>query len=413
MQQVEDVVIVGAGISGLTTALGLHRLGIRSLVLESFDTLRITGFALGIWTNAWRALDAIGVGDHLRQQHHTVVGNVVFSRISGLQMFKVSYKAKGKHGDHEVRCVKRKLLLEALASELPSGTIRFSSKVVSIEESGYFKLVHLADGTILKAKVLVGCDGVNSVVAKWLGFKPPVFTGRSAIRGCAEFKSSHEFDPMLMQYLGNGVRSGTVPCDDKNVYWFFSWSPSSQEKELEGNPAQLKQYMLSKLGKVSDEVRAVVENTNLDAFISSPLRYGHPWELLWGNISKGTVCVAGDALHPMTPDIAQGGCAALEDGVVLARCLGEALLKNRRQEIRNEGEQGKEEYKMIERGLNKYASERKWRSFDLISAAYVVGFIQEAHGKIMTFLRNKFFTPILAGLLLKKADYDCGKLRSS
>ncbi|XP_040363932.1 monooxygenase 2 isoform X2 [Rosa chinensis] len=393
MQVVEDVVIVGAGISGLTTALGLHRLGIRSLVLESFHSLRITGFALTTWTNAWKALDAIGVGDYLRQQHLTLLGNVVFSRISGLQTFEMSFKEKGKYGDHENRCVKRKLLLEALASELPSGTIRFSSKVVSIEESGYFKLVHLADGTILKAK-------------------PPVFTGRSAIRGCAEFKSSHDFDPMFMQYFGNGVRSGVVPCDDKNVYWAITWTPSSQEKELEENPAQLKRYMLSKLGKVSDEVRAVVENTDLDAFISSPLRCRHPWELIWGNISKGNVCVAGDALHPMTPDIGQGGCAALEDGVVLARCLGEALLKNRSQEIRDEGEQGKVEYKMIERGLNKYASERKWRSFDLISTAYVVGFIQEADGKIMTFLRDKFFSPILAGLLLKKADYDCGKLRS-
>lgn len=56
-------------------------------------------------------------------------------------------------GEHEVRCVQRKLLLEALERELPSGTIRFSSKVVSIEESGFFKLVHLADGTILKTKV--------------------------------------------------------------------------------------------------------------------------------------------------------------------------------------------------------------------------------------------------------------------
>jgi hypothetical protein len=56
-------------------------------------------------------------------------------------------------GDHEVRCVRRNLLLEALAKELPSGTIRYSSKVVCIEESGFFKLLHLADGTILKAKV--------------------------------------------------------------------------------------------------------------------------------------------------------------------------------------------------------------------------------------------------------------------
>ena len=56
-------------------------------------------------------------------------------------------------GDHEVRCVNRKLLLQALANELPSGTIRFSSKVVSLEESGFYKLVHLADGTIIKTKV--------------------------------------------------------------------------------------------------------------------------------------------------------------------------------------------------------------------------------------------------------------------
>jgi len=55
-------------------------------------------------------------------------------------------------GNHEVRCVKRKLLLEALAKELPNGTIRLSSKVVCIEQSG-FKLVHLADGTIFKTKV--------------------------------------------------------------------------------------------------------------------------------------------------------------------------------------------------------------------------------------------------------------------
>jgi hypothetical protein len=56
-------------------------------------------------------------------------------------------------GDHEVRCLKRKLLLEALAKDLPTGTIRYSSKVVCIEESGFFKLLHLADGTILKTKV--------------------------------------------------------------------------------------------------------------------------------------------------------------------------------------------------------------------------------------------------------------------
>ncbi|KAM1382704.1 hypothetical protein ACFX2F_035138 [Malus domestica] len=407
----ESVVIVGAGIAGLSAALGLHRLGIRSLVLESSDSLRTTGFTLTTWTNAWKALDALGTGDTLRQQHGALRGNVTSSTISGLPVFEMSFKAKGKNGDHEVRRVKRRLLVEALADELPSGTIRFSSKVVSIDESGYLKLVHLADGTILKAKVLVGCDGVNSVVAKWLGFKQPAFTGRSAIRGLANFKSSHGFDPIFMKFFGNGIRYGVIPCDDKTVHWYYTWAPTSQEKELEENPGQLKQYMLSKLGKIPDKVKAVVENTELDAFVSSPLRYRRPWEILWGNISKGNVCVAGDALHPMTPDIGQGGCAALEDGVVLARCLGEALLKSSRHETKDKaGEEGKEEYERIETGLKKYATERRWRSFDLISTALVVGFFQESDGKIMNFLRDKYLAPILAGLLLKKSDFDCGKL---
>ena len=52
-----------------------------------------------------------------------------------------------------VRCVRRKFLLECLAKALPSGTIKFSSKVVAIEESGLLKLVHLADGTSIKTKV--------------------------------------------------------------------------------------------------------------------------------------------------------------------------------------------------------------------------------------------------------------------
>ncbi|XP_057510485.1 monooxygenase 2-like [Actinidia eriantha] len=400
----EDIVIVGAGIAGLTTALGLHRLGIRSLVLESSQSLRATGFAFTTWTNAWRAMDAIGIGDSLRRQHKLLNGIVAASTISGLSTSEMSFKSKGSFGEHEVRCLRRKLLLEALQKELPIGTIKYSSKVVSIEESGCFKLVHVADGSVLRTKVLIGCDGVNSAVAKWLGFNKAVFVGRSAIRGHAVFKSSHGFGPTFLQFSGNGVRSGFLPCDDTTVDWFFTFTPSTQDKEVEENPAKMKEFVLSKLGKVPDQVRAVVEITELHDIICSPLRFRHPWDLLWGNISKGSVCVAGDAFHPMTPDIGQGGCAALEDGVVLARCLGPAFTKKH-----SEGGE-KDEYKRIEMGLKKFARERRWRGFELISTAYMVGFMQQSEGVVMNFLRDKIFAAFLAGLLLKRADFDCGKL---
>lgn len=185
-------------------------------------------------------------------------------------------------------------MLEALANDLPSGTVRYSSKVVLIEESGFFKFVHLADGEIIKAKVkkphksqiyardcpyvdnlfdgfcirayiyicyiynlcenenqvLIGCDGVNSVVAKWLGFKKPAFTGRSAIRGMANFENRHGLEPLFMQFFGHGVRSGAMPCDDKSVYWFFTWAPSTQgkKKNLCIYAVQLLPSLASKIG---------------------------------------------------------------------------------------------------------------------------------------------------------------------
>ncbi|KAE8724720.1 zeaxanthin epoxidase [Hibiscus syriacus] len=399
METVEDIVVVGAGISGLTTSLGLHRhVHYIDRHRQSPDT--ITCFAFTTWNNAWRALDAIGIGESLRQRHDLTPSILVASTFLVQPASEISFKG------HEVRCLQRKLLLEALANELPEGTIRFSSKVVSIEGSGFFKRVHLADGTILKTKVLIGCDGVNSVVAKWLGLEKPVFTGRSAIRGTTKFEGGHGFGPKFRQFVGKGVRSGFLPCNDEEAYWFLTWTPSTKEEELEDDPVKLKQFVLNKLEDTPDDMKSVVQKTELDSISSSPLRYRRPLELLWGNISKGNVCVAGDALHPMTPDLGQGGCSALEDGVVLARCLAEALSKPASGEGINEGE----ECKRIEMGLKNFAQKRRWRSFDLITTAYMVGFIQQSSGMIMNFLRDKFFSKFLPGMLLRKADFDCGKL---
>ncbi|GJN30335.1 hypothetical protein PR202_gb18630 [Eleusine coracana subsp. coracana] len=401
-----DIVIVGAGLAGLATALGLHRKGVRSLVLESSLALRASGFAFTTWKNAFRALDALGVGDKIRKQHLQIQALRVFSSSTGetVKEMDLTVTVQGRREPHEIRCVRRDLLLQTLAEELPAGTIRYSSKIVSIEEDGSsVKVLQLADGSVLRAKVLIGCDGINSVVAKWLGLAKPSYSGRTAARGLAHYPDGHGFEPKFLQFIGHGFRSGMLPCNETDIYWFFTWTPSENDKGVDESAAKMKQFVLSKLrgSRVPEEASAVIERSEMTDVLAAPLRFRSPFSLMTASISKGNVCVAGDALHPMTPDLGQGGCSALEDGVTLARCLGEAILA---------AGGGGAEKERIEAGLREYASIRRWRSVELVATAYVVGFVQQSHNAIVSFLRDRFLSGALARRLLKMADYDCGTL---
>ncbi|KAK1404952.1 Monooxygenase [Heracleum sosnowskyi] len=102
-------------------------MGLRSIVLESSDSLRITGFALTIWTNAWRALDVVGVGDSLRKRSLQMF--TIASLDSDLPPSESTLDATGKYANHECRCVKRKDLLETMLESLPQGSVRFSLQI--------------------------------------------------------------------------------------------------------------------------------------------------------------------------------------------------------------------------------------------------------------------------------------------
>ncbi|KAJ9703938.1 hypothetical protein PVL29_005284 [Vitis rotundifolia] len=395
----EEIVIVGAGIAGLATAVALKRVGIRALVLEKSDGLRATGAILFLVPNAWLALDALGVAHKLTPRYAVRKKKYVTNVATGTVQ-EVSLVGINRDGPITVY---RKALLESLAEELPSNSIRFSSKPISIEaqaQEGPYT-VRLEDGTVITTKVLIGCDGVHSFVARKLGLAEPVNSGRSAVRGMAVFPEGHGMGDEVQQFVDVGIRAGMVPLNDKEIYWFLTFKSTPKDEAMARDPEQIQKQVIENFAKDFPPIYAeVVRHCDLSTLTWAPLLMRLPWHLIFGNVSKGTMTVAGDAMHPMTPDLGQGGCSALEDAVVLGRHIGNSFIDNGRL-VRG----------AVAGAIEGYVKERRWRTTRLITGSYLSGLAQSGgDGWLMKLFRDVIFYGFIFKRLVGVADYDCGKL---
>ncbi|MEW5319752.1 MAG: hypothetical protein WDW38_010884 [Sanguina aurantia] len=332
-----DILVVGAGIAGLATALALHKVGLKVRVLESASSPRAEGAALGLWSNAWRALEVLGVADTLREDH-LELKRVEIVRGSGetLTTFPFSACKVGATGQ-EVRAVKRAALQEALAAALPPGCITYNARVVGVSEaapgqgsavsSGAGVSVRLQDGREERCGLLIGADGSRSAVVDHLQLPGNTYSGYIAYRGIAKVDPSTIGLPSdtVRQIWGNGVRAGMIPLDSSSVYWFATQNlPASMgapgaNPGLDMRPASVRANVLQCIRGWAWGLEQALDSTP-DADLSCR-GITDRWTL--GAVGSGCVTLVGDALHPMTPNLGQGGCVALEDSVVLARTVAQ------------------------------------------------------------------------------------------
>ena len=145
----------------------------------------------------------------------------------------------------------------------------------------------------------------------------------------------------------------------------------------------------------------VVKHADLSTLTRAPLMFRYPWNVAFGNLSKQNITVAGDAMHPMTPDLGQGGCSALEDAVISGRHIGTSFIQNRQVLV----------VKEMSEILGKYVEERRWRVASLIAGSYISGWVQKGgSGWGMKFLRDAVFYKFLFPKIVKYVNRDCGKL---
>ncbi|XVF30077.1 hypothetical protein REPUB_Repub16aG0025800 [Reevesia pubescens] len=388
----QDIVIVGGGICGLATALALHRKGIRSIVLERSETLRAAGVGIIMQPNGWRALDQLGVASKLRETAIYIPSGQFITVDDG----KRQELALGKG---ELRCLKRMDLVKALAEQLPEDTVHLGCQVLSIKLDPVtsYPLLQLHDGSIIKPKIVIGCDGVNSIISKFLGINTPKLFTRCATRGFTYYESGHDFGDQFRIYSTPNVSLGQLPVTDKLVYWFLTRSLTSEDSGAsKKDPAYIKEASMEATKGFPEEIVEMVHNTEPKTFYLTELSYRTPWDLMRAKFRRGTVVVAGDAMHAMCPFISQGGGASLEDAVVLARCLSQKSSQRVHK-------------MMVGEALDMYVKERRMRLFWLSLQTYLIGLTLDNTSK-MKKVWGIMSLILIFGAQQTHTDYDCGRL---
>jgi 2-polyprenyl-6-methoxyphenol hydroxylase-like FAD-dependent oxidoreductase len=400
-------VIIGGGMGGLCFAAALHRVGLKPVVLEQSDRLRSEGTSITLWNNAMKVLELVDVADLLRNTYVNVLG-VEYLNYLGRRLTILDYSTC-EGGPHEMRCVERKVLLDALAAQIPKGTIRLNSRVTSIkksETSPNYTDLELQDGSTYSAKVVVGFDGVNSIVGSWLGLKKPNSVGQLEIRGMAEFPNAHNFSNLFRIFYGKQIVIGFNSMTPTKVFWLVVWTDWS-EGWRNTTPEQIKQEALERAKDFQvPELELCINNTALEHFTKNTIRHRINEKPTCETQVVGNVTVCGDASHPTTPNLGQGGCMALEDGIILARKLHQTL-KSKESQTSNVPE-----HERIHQTLLDFHRERYPRTNALARKAAMVGSSVNADTFIKRFLRDWFFIPrgVHGGNYMEDTLFDVGKL---
>jgi len=345
-----NVGIVGGGPGGLTAGLTLLKLGGAVVtVLErgpdyAEDSVNHTNGALTLAKNSEPIFLHLGVSDDLDSTCARWTKIVRLQPQSGETEFVVDFAKMSRHADRP-RSVNRKDLLRVLAKPLvDAGCVQFNKKVIRVEQQkGKGATVHFADGTSKAFDIVIGADGINSVVTKYLS---PSSTRAEAFSGVMSFygtvsdtltmEHEHLCNPsvamtgavgggMFYSYcavspLENGLNSRRwhwdIRCtvDDSRQEHPESWISGAHRS----NP---REELVARTAKLPSghPLKLVLKSTpdRLLRYFSLCYRPSRP-RSGWSN---GAVVVLGDALHNNTPDGGQGANLAVEDGFVLAHCL--------------------------------------------------------------------------------------------
>jgi 2-polyprenyl-6-methoxyphenol hydroxylase-like FAD-dependent oxidoreductase len=311
-------IVIGSGIGGLSAAIALRKVGIEAVVFERARELREIGAGLSLMANATRALNGMGLAEALRGMGETIgVAEIRGWRgdlLSRVPAWRITEKVGARSA-----AVHRADLQAALVRELGDEGVRLGAACVGFEQEDGGVRAFFADGTEERADLLVGADGLRSTVRQnLLGDGSPRYAGYTAWRAVVSPREGLVPAGEAVEVWGRGVRFIRAGIGRGRVYWAVA--KNAPEGERDGPGGAAKATLLELCTGWLEPVEELISATDEVAILRTDIYDRDPVPERWG---RGRATLLGDAAHPMTPDLGQGACQAIEDAAALAGCLAE------------------------------------------------------------------------------------------
>jgi 2-polyprenyl-6-methoxyphenol hydroxylase-like FAD-dependent oxidoreductase len=310
----DRALVIGAGIGGLATAIALQRTGREVLVLERAPVLSEIGAGISLWPNAVKALRRLGIGDAV-EAAGAPAHDAAFRSWRGVQLgASITNRLQERFGAPLI-LVHRARLQAVMLRALGPSALRLNAECAAVEQGECEATVRVVGGGLERGAVVIGADGLHSRVrASLFADGGPRYAGITAWRGVVPLDDTLTRCISGGESFGRGSLFGVARLNGSQAYW---WA-SARRAEREGDePAVEKSVLLRAFSGWHVPIPELIAATPPDAIIRTCLYDRHPLERL----NLGRIALAGDAAHPMLPNLGQGACQAIEDAVALSEEL--------------------------------------------------------------------------------------------
>jgi 2-polyprenyl-6-methoxyphenol hydroxylase-like FAD-dependent oxidoreductase len=310
----DRVLIIGAGPGGLASAVALRRVGIPAEIFEQSARHQAYGGGFTIRSNTVKLLLRLGVGQQLLDKGVEYRSFEYYSA-SGRRLNRLPEgEVADAWGTPSIGAL-RADLYTALMTEVDQDTLHLGARFVGAEQDENGVTARFADGREERGALLVGCDGIHSVVRhQVLDGAEPIYAGFISWRNTVIQEPVIVPKGEVRLYLGAGKAIVMFPCSQTQLSMecFVRGAAGGTDP-----PGRVKETLISTFADFCDTVQRGLEATEEANFGRADLYERDPGPTWF----KGRIVLLGDAIHPTTPFVGQGAGAAMEDGITLAKEL--------------------------------------------------------------------------------------------